>query len=144
MLCLIYFAHEPASCGNPRTRSCSLIATERRSKAFGPVRFRKRSWPGTFAHREMNSRKPRRSQKSRSKLMTMEKPCGAGARLLFVVLAPEPGKNYRLAKMATPAQAAYFRHARFSLFGKLNPDETIAKIPPLEAPPPVPPAQGSL
>jgi hypothetical protein len=71
-----------------------------------------------------------------------------GASLLFVVLAPEPGKNYRLARMittaATPAQWAYFRHARFSLFGRLNPNGTIAKMPPLESPPPIPPAQGSL
>lgn len=71
-----------------------------------------------------------------------------GARLLFVVMAPEPGKHYRRAKMVTtscnPAQVAYFRHDRFSLFGTLKPDGTIAKVSPLPPPPPIPPAQGEL
>ena len=71
-----------------------------------------------------------------------------GARLIFVLEAPPPGKNYRLAKMVTtsanPAQVAYFRHDRFSLFGTLQPDSTIRKIPPLTPPPPKPPAQGEL
>ena len=72
----------------------------------------------------------------------------AGARLLFVLEAPSPGKNYRLAKMvttaATTAQIAYFRHERFSLFGALQPDGTIRKIPPIAPPPPIRPAQGEL
>ena len=72
----------------------------------------------------------------------------ADANLIFVLLAPPPGKSYRLGKMVTtaasPAQAAYFRHDRFSLFGTLQPDGTIQKIPPLTPPPPTPPAQGEL
>ena len=72
----------------------------------------------------------------------------AGARLLFVLEAPPPGKNYRLAKMvttaATTAQIAYFRHERFSLFGTLQPDGTIRKISPIAPPPPVGPAQSEL
>lgn len=71
-----------------------------------------------------------------------------GARLIFVLEAPTVGKTghtYRLAKMvttaATPAQIAYFRDERFSLFGTLKPDGTIARIPPL---PPPPPEQGEL
>ena len=72
----------------------------------------------------------------------------AGARLLFVLEAPPPGKNYRLAKMittaATTAQIAYFRHERFSLFGTLQPDGTIRKIPSITPPPPLGPAQGEL
>ena len=71
-----------------------------------------------------------------------------GARLIFVLLSPPLGKSYRLAKMVTtaanPAQAAYFRHGRFALFGTLQPDGTIRKIPPLTPPPPDPPAQGEL
>lgn len=71
----------------------------------------------------------------------------AQARLLFVLEAP-PGKNYRLAKMVTtaanPAQAAYFRHERFCLFGTLQPDGTVQKIQPLSPPKPKPPAQGEL
>lgn len=66
-----------------------------------------------------------------------------GARLIFVLEAPTVGKSgqtYRLAKMvttaATPAQIAYFRDERFSLFGTLNPDGTIARISPLSPPPP--------
>jgi hypothetical protein len=35
---------------------------------------------------------------------------------------------------ATPAQAAYFRHNRSSLFGQLQPDGTIHKISPLTPP----------
>jgi len=70
------------------------------------------------------------------------------ARLIFVLLAPPPGKNYRLAKMVTtaahPAQVAYFRHQRFCLFGTLQSDGTIRKIPPRTPPPPNPPAQGEL
>ena len=69
-----------------------------------------------------------------------------GARLIFV-LESQPSKDYCLAKMvttaSTPAQVLYFRHERFSLFGSLNPDETIAKIPPLMPPPPRP-KQGQL
>jgi hypothetical protein len=72
----------------------------------------------------------------------------AGARLFFVLTARQPGKDYRLAKLvttaATPAQIAYFRHDRASLFGYLKPDGHIAKIPPLIPPPPKPRAQGEL
>ena len=72
----------------------------------------------------------------------------AGARLLFVLLAREPGKDYRLAKMvttaATPAQSAYFRHDRSALFGKLRPDGTIETILPLSPKGPPPKAQGEL
>ena len=71
-----------------------------------------------------------------------------GARLFFVLQAPEPGKSYRKALMvttaATPAQTVYFRHDRFSLFGHLKPDGSIVKIPPLDAPRPRPKAQGEL
>jgi|SRR5579863_1613077 len=74
-----------------------------------------------------------------------------GARLIFVLQLQPPGKNYRLAKMvttaSTPAQVMYFRHERFSLFGSLQPDGTVAKIPPLLPPllpPPSPPKQGQL
>ncbi|MDR3401042.1 MAG: hypothetical protein P4L99_00980 [Chthoniobacter sp.] len=67
---------------------------------------------------------------------------------LFFVLAPEPGKSYRLAKMvttaATPAQQAHFRHHRSALFGYLQPDGSMVRIPPLDPPPPPPPAQGEL
>jgi hypothetical protein len=70
------------------------------------------------------------------------------ARLLFVVLAQEPGKNYRLAKMVTtavtPSQIAYFRHPRFSLFGRLKLDGTIERISPLPPPPPTAPIQKDL
>jgi hypothetical protein len=65
----------------------------------------------------------------------------AQARLIFVLEAPaldKTGRPYRLAKMvttaATPAQAAYFRHNRSSLFGQLQPDGTIHKISPLTPP----------
>ncbi len=72
----------------------------------------------------------------------------AGARLIFLLEAPPPGKNYRLAKMVTtaanPAQVSHFRHERFSLFGTLKPGGAIEKIQPLPPPPPVPPAQGNL
>jgi len=75
----------------------------------------------------------------------------ANARLIFVLEAPaldKTGRPYRLAKMvttaATPAQAAYFRHDRSSLFGQLQPDGTIQKIAPLTPPPPAPPSQGEL
>lgn len=70
------------------------------------------------------------------------------AKLLFVLVAPPPGKSYRLAKMVTtaanPAQAAYFRHDRACLFGTLQANGSIRKIPPLTPPPPAPPAQGEL
>lgn len=70
------------------------------------------------------------------------------ARLIFVLETPPSGKSYRLAKMVTttanPAQIAYFRHDRASLFGRLQPDGTIHKIPPLAPPPPLPPAQSEL
>jgi hypothetical protein len=72
----------------------------------------------------------------------------AEARLIFVLEAREPGTDYRLAKMvttaATPAQAAYFRHGRSALFGTLQPDGSIRRIPPLQPPPPHGPAQGLL
>jgi hypothetical protein len=65
-----------------------------------------------------------------------------GARLIFVLEAPTVGKNgetYRLAKMvttaATPAQIAYFRDERFSLFGKLQTDGSIDRVQPLSPPP---------
>jgi len=71
-----------------------------------------------------------------------------GAHLLFIVVAPDAGKKYRLAKLVTTAanaaQIDYFRHHRSSLLGHLNPDGTIARIPPLNPPPPPPPAQGEL
>lgn len=72
----------------------------------------------------------------------------AGARLIFVLKATEPGKNYRLAKMVTVAanapQTAYFRHGRFALFGTLQSDGGIRRIAPLIPPPPRGPAQGEL
>jgi hypothetical protein len=74
-----------------------------------------------------------------------------GARLLFVLEPAPPGKDYRLAKLvttaSTPAQLAWFRHERASLFGRLKADGSIEKISPLVPPPPVapaPPAQGEL
>lgn len=71
-----------------------------------------------------------------------------GACLIFVLEASPPGKNYRLAKMVTtaanPPQTAYFRHERSALFGTLQPDGRIRKIPPLTPPPPKGPAQGEL
>ena len=71
-----------------------------------------------------------------------------GTRLIFVLIAPPPGKNYRLAKLvtvaATPAQVAYFRHDRFALFGTLQADGNIKRIPPPNPPPPPPPNQGEL
>jgi len=72
----------------------------------------------------------------------------SGARLLFVLEEAPLGKNYRLAKMVTTAanaaQEAYFRHKRSALFGTLQPDGSIRKIPPPETPPPRGPAQGTL
>jgi hypothetical protein len=63
-----------------------------------------------------------------------------GARLLFVLEASPPGKNYRLAKMVTTAakaaQIAYFRHDRAPLFGTLKLDGSIQRIPPLNPQPP--------
>jgi hypothetical protein len=71
-----------------------------------------------------------------------------GARLIFVLEASPPGKNYRLAKLVTVAataqEAARFRHERSALFGTLQPDGTIKRIPPLTPSPPPPPAQGEL
>ena len=71
-----------------------------------------------------------------------------GTRLIFVLIAPPPGKNYRLAKLvtvaATPAQVAYFRHDRSALFGTLQADGNIKRIPPPNPPPPPPPNQGEL
>jgi hypothetical protein len=70
------------------------------------------------------------------------------ARLLFVLMAPPPGKHYRLAKMLTtaanPAQIAYFRHTRFCLFGTLMSNGIIQKTPPLPPPPRDPSKQGEL
>lgn len=61
-----------------------------------------------------------------------------GAHLMFVLLPAAPGKSYRLAKMVTtactPAQTAYFRDKRCSLFGVLRSDGSIDVIPPLEPP----------
>ncbi len=75
----------------------------------------------------------------------------AGARLFFVLEAPVQGKNgtpYRIAKMVTTAvteaQLAYFRDTRFSLFGTLQPDGGIRRIPALTPPPPKRPVQGEL
>jgi hypothetical protein len=72
----------------------------------------------------------------------------AGARLLFVLAAPEPGKNYRLAKIVTTAanaaQFARFHHHRFSLFGKFQPDGRLQKIAPVVPPLPEKPQQGEL
>ena len=74
-----------------------------------------------------------------------------GARLIFLLEAPalsKTGETYRLAKMVTtaanPAEVAYFHHERTSLFGTLNPDGSISKIPPLQPPPPEPPDQSEL
>ena len=71
-----------------------------------------------------------------------------GARLIFVLEASPPGKNYRLAKMvtvaATPPQIAHFRHERSALFGTLQPDGSIKRIPPLNPPPPPAPDQREL
>jgi len=71
-----------------------------------------------------------------------------GTHAFFVIVAPEPGKSYRLAKMitaaASPALAAAIRHDRFALLGKLTPDGAIAKIAPPEPAAPPPPAQGEL
>lgn len=65
-----------------------------------------------------------------------------GAKVIFVLEAPTVGKkggSYRLAKMvttaATPAQIACFHDERFSLFGTLQPDGSINRIPPLSPPP---------
>lgn len=75
----------------------------------------------------------------------------AGSRIFFVLQPPTRGKSgepYRLAKLvtaaATPSQIAYFNDERFSLFGTLNADGSITKIPPLDPPPPSPPDQGEL
>ena len=75
----------------------------------------------------------------------------AGARLLFVLKPLSTGKNgerYSLALMvttaATPAQEAFFNEPRFALFGTLNSDGTVTKIPPLDPPPPKPPLQSEL
>lgn len=71
-----------------------------------------------------------------------------GARLIFVLEVSPPGKSYRLVKMVTtvasPAQVACFRHERFSLFGTLQPDGTIRRIPPAAPPVPHGPSQGEL
>lgn len=73
------------------------------------------------------------------------------ARLFFVLEPPTQskiGETYRIAKMvtvaATPAQMAYFHDTRFALFGTLQPDGTLIKIPSLPPPPPIPPEQGEL
>lgn len=72
----------------------------------------------------------------------------AGARLLYVIEPAAPGKTYRLAKMlttaATPPQAAYFRHQRSALFGRLNPEGRLERIPPPPPPKPAGPAQREL
>lgn len=75
----------------------------------------------------------------------------SAARLFFVLESPSIGKNgesYRIAKMVTvattPAELAYFRDTRFSLFGTFKPDGSITVIPPLPPPPPKPPLQGEL
>ena len=72
----------------------------------------------------------------------------AEARLIFVLEAMLPGKDYRLAKMvttaATPAQLAYFRHERSALFGMLQAGGGVRRIPAPEPPPPRGPAQGEL
>jgi hypothetical protein len=71
-----------------------------------------------------------------------------GARLIFVLEAPQTRKNYRLAKMVTtaaqPAQVAYFRHERSVLFGTLQADGSIRRMPPLTPPAPRGPAQREL
>ncbi len=75
----------------------------------------------------------------------------AGARIFFVVEAPmqaKKGGTYRLARLvttaATPAQIAYFRDERFSLFGTFDRDGRISRITPLPAPSCAPPPQGEL
>jgi hypothetical protein len=71
-----------------------------------------------------------------------------GSHAFFVIVAPEPGKSYRLAKMVTataePALAVAIRHDRFALLGRLTPDGTIEKLTPPEPAAPPPPAQGEL
>ena len=74
-----------------------------------------------------------------------------GARVFFVLEGPtlaKSGGSYRIAKLVTtavtPSQLAYFNDTRFALFGTFNRDGSIARIAPLEAPPPKPPAQGEL
>jgi hypothetical protein len=71
-----------------------------------------------------------------------------GSHAFFVIVAPEPGKSYRLAKMVTAAAssalAAAIRHDRFALLGTLTPDGAIEKLTPPEPAAPPPPAQGEL
>lgn len=71
-----------------------------------------------------------------------------GSHAFFVIVAPEPGKNYRLAKMVTtaaaPALAAFIHHERFALLGALDESGRIQPIPPPESPLPPPPPQGEL
>jgi hypothetical protein len=69
-------------------------------------------------------------------------------RAFFVIVAPEPGKNYRLAKMVTtaasPALSAAIRHDRFALLGVLTTGGTVQKTSPPEPSASPPPAQGEL
>lgn len=71
-----------------------------------------------------------------------------GSHAFFVIVAPESGKSYRLAKMVTaaasPALAAAIRHDRFALLGRLMPRGDIEKVLPPDPDAPLPPAQGEL
>lgn len=74
-----------------------------------------------------------------------------GAHLLFVIEDEKKGKDghpYRMARLvtsaATPEEEAYFKDNRTALFAKLGPGNPITIIPPLQPPPPEPPAQGEL
>ena len=55
-----------------------------------------------------------------------------GSRLFFVLEGAVAGKTYRLAKMVTaattPAQAAYFRHGRFALFGEFDAQGRVRRM----------------
>jgi hypothetical protein len=70
------------------------------------------------------------------------------ARAFFVITAPEPGKNYRLAKMVTaaasPAMTAAIHHDRFALLGVFTPTGAIEKRLPPDPVAPAPPRQGEL
>lgn len=77
-------------------------------------------------------------------------PVPRGARLIFVLAPPPPGKLYRLARMLTTAanenQVAYFRHGRYPVLGSLSGQGEIRDVAPqvLEVRDRPPPAQGEL
>lgn len=65
-----------------------------------------------------------------------------GACAFFVITAPEPGKDYRLAKMVTtaasPAMAAWIGNDRFALLGTPRPNGGFVKVNPPDPPEPPP------